>query len=232
MKKKLFLLVAFVAASTLLFAQSNIDVTYQNIKKITVDGDIILNIYHSSDEHVQVKGALTISAFAELSMKQSKSELKISRKRPISFKKNESDSIVLNLYVREPNNIEAKSKSNIKFVDEFTMETINLESNTSSQIMAIVSVGKSFLNASASGEIVLIGKSKSIDVRSVGGASINTIQTECDYVTALSTTNGECYVKAVRHMNLKANTYGNIFYKTGAEEVVKVVNTFGHIEEF
>ncbi len=214
------------------YSQSVIDKTLKPFNKLSVQGKIILNVYPSNDNKIILKGKISNAANESLVINEKKGNLYITRKEPFSFKKQQVDSIVLDIFVESPNYIIAKEKAEVYFGKRFTLDAITIETSSTASVAAIVEAKKANLDASSSSKILLSGKADNVFLKATGSAYVNTVQTDCVSLTAVSNTNAEAYVRAVDLLDLKVATSGNIFHKGIAKEIVKNVSTFGTIEKF
>ena len=215
------------------FAQMKINTNYQTPSKIVVEGKLIVNIFSSEDtDKIDIETKVSNEAFKSLKIKEEDGVLTLMRKAPLSIKKTVLDSIVINIHIANPNNIEAKNKAEVYFGEEFKMGTVNLSSSSSSTIAAIVAASVVNIEATNKGKVTLSGSSDKVEILSNTSGYVNTIQLEATEVYVTAATLAECYVKAKKYLDLKATTTANIFYKGYAETVQKHTATFGNIEQF
>ncbi len=231
-KKNLIVLIS-VLMSISSFAQMKINTSYEIPTKIIVDGKLIVNIFPSDNtDKLTVKTEITNAAFKVLSIEESDGNLVFSRKSPLSFKKQELDSIIINVYVAKPDNIEAMNKAEVYFGQNFSIEKFTVSSSNSATIAPIIKSKNVNITATNGGKVSISGSSDDVTIKANTNGYVNTVQLEAINLYATTATNSECYVKAKTLLDLKATTTSNIFYKGYATTVQKHTATFGNIEQF
>ena len=114
--------------------------------------------------------------------------------------------------------IKAYAGAEVNSDDTLTGEKIAIKLNSGAQMDVNVNVDDLEIVVSEGSELVIGGKTKSLDVRTSSGGVCEAFNLDADYTYVTSNTGGEAEVVANKRIEATANTGGRVEYKGKPEE--------------
>jgi len=133
------------------------------------------------------------------------------------------------LSVSTLSSIVTTSGASVKFENSLKADKLSLRATSGSDIYAHVEVTDLSSATTSGADIKISGFAKNFDASATSGSDIKASDLKADYVTARVTSGADIKVYAVKEINAKATSGGDVRYKGNPKVVNKTKNSGGRI---
>lgn len=230
--RKVFLTIIAAMGISSLVAQSTIESATSEFASVNLSGNLNVTLIKGDSPSISVVLEDTEDKNFEWSIKGDVLQMKLKQPVSIGSNKTTGKGEVKIVYTDKFNSIKCDSKASIFCEGLFTTDQLTIDASSNSTVAFEVSLYDLNISASTGAKVSLTGKSEFISIKAATNAYVNTVAMVCDAADVRTNTNSECYVTAVKKLQLKAATNSNIFYKGEPEAITSDASSFATIEGF
>jgi Putative auto-transporter adhesin, head GIN domain len=149
----------------------------------------------------------------------------------IYFEKNVWRATSRKVYLSVPtlNSIVATSGASVKFENTLKADKLSLRATSGADIYAHLVVTDLNSATTSGADIKISGSAKNFEASATSGSDIKAANLKADFVTARVTSGADIRVYALKEINAKATSGGDIKYSGNPRVVNKTKNSGGHI---
>ena len=149
----------------------------------------------------------------------------------IYFEKNVWRAKSRKVYLSVPtlNSISTTSGASVRFENTLKTDKLSLRATSGADIYAYVNVTDLNSATTSGADIRISGNAKNFEASATSGSDIKATDLKADYVTAKVTSGADIKVYAVKEINAKATSGGDIRYEGDPKVVNRTKNSGGHI---
>jgi len=127
------------------------------------------------------------------------------------------------------NSISTTSGASVRFENTLKTDKLSLRATSGADIYAYVNVTDLNSATTSGADIRISGNAKNFEASATSGSDIKATDLKADYVTAKVTSGADIKVYAVKEINAKATSGGDIRYEGDPKVVNRTKNSGGHI---